>query len=62
MSTRYKIEVRYSGLGLDLYTVFIRRPDVSSIAIGVGCGGSIADALRSARDEVRVRRLAGEFQ
>ncbi len=58
---RYKIETRYVDRGGPNHTVLVRR-SASTIAIGVGCGHTLAEAVRSARKEVRLRRRVGEFR
>lgn len=57
----YQIEAQYVDRGGPNHTVVIRRSE-STIAIGVGCGRDLAEAIRSARKEVRYRRHAGEFR
>ena len=57
----YKIETKHISRGGPDCTVLVRRSG-SPMIVGVGCGATLGRALRAARAEVRMRRLAGEFR
>lgn len=58
----YHIEAKKVDRGGPDWTVFIRRPRHSSIAIGVGVGHTLTEAVSSAVAEVRLRRQVGQFR